>query len=337
MALYIVGNPAPPPSQNDGQVGSYAALDLQAFPLYSVNMALQDYFLFATQATPFPVTGNGGLAGTGSHQHFATGWWDNSAFCRIFPPTTDQYERSITLTNLHRNGSLAIQEFNLRIEQRYGPTIASAFQTQGNGCKHALIQFAPTLGGAGNTSGRPVYFIQPTTFADSPTYRRQNTMGMAPSANTLPAYGEAVYDERSTSDVPPGTNTFYINGPQGFYLVDQADNISSFLTKPVFKCGEFITTEYRIISKSTAQYPRGLIAVRWTNRAGVWIERGIPFNYQFFFALGQFLDSVSQIGCGQFNFALPTGIGNYFDVGGYMTPARDYGGWIGPRYGFVQV
>lgn len=335
MAIYIIGNPAPPPSQNDGQVGSYAALNLGVHPLYSVDMALADYFLFATQTAPFIVTNTtAGIAGTGSHQHFATGWWDNGAFCRVFPPTTDQYERSINISNLHRNGTVAIQEFNLRYEQRYGPTVASAFQTQGNGCKHSLIQFAPTLGGAGSSSGRPVFFIEPTTFADGAQFRRNNTMCWAPSANTLPAFGSSVYDELDTTQ--GGSNTYYPNGVQAGYLVDQADSITSFLTKPVFKCGEFLTTEYRIISKSTAQYPRGLIAMRMTNRAGITWERGMPFNYQFFFALGQFLDGVSQFGAGQFNVAMPPAPTVYFDVGGYFTCARDYGGWINPRTGFVQ-
>lgn len=322
-------------SGNDGFVGSYAELNLAAHPLFSIDMAARDYRLFATSAVPFLPDVQGGLAGTGSQQHFTSGWWDNSARCRITPPTTDQYERGIFLGNLHRGGTLAIQEFNLRFEILYGPTIASAYHQQNNGCKHALIQFAPTLGGAFNTTGRPVFFIQPTSFADSPTHRRVNTVGMAPAANTLPGYGDAVYEERSTFDTPPGTNTYYINGPQGFYLVDQADVGTTFLGKPLFKCGQHLTVEYRIISIATAQYPRGLIAFRYTNRAGLTVERGIPFNYQNFFALGQFLDSVQQFGCGQFNTALPVGPGNYFEVGGYITSARNYGGWIGPRSGFI--
>ncbi len=334
MAIYIVGNPAPPPSQNDGQVGSYAALNLQAHPLYSVNMGLADYHLFATQAAPFPVGVQGGIAGTGSQQHVSSGWWDGSAYCRITPPTTNQYERSITIANLHRNGTLAIRDFCVRYEQRFGPTIASAFQTQGSGCKWALIQFTPVLGQAGNTTGRPVFFIQPTTFADGAQYRRQNTMGFAPSANTLPAYGPSVYDENHVDQ--GGTNTYYINGPQAGYLVDQSDGVASFLSKPIFRCGEILTIQFRMISIATAQYPRGLIAMRITNRAGITIERGIPWNYQNFFALGQFLDGVSQIGCGQFNVALPPGPDNYFDVGGYFTVGRDLGDWIHPRFGFVQ-
>lgn len=316
-----------------GQVGSYANLNLSIHPIYSVNMALRDYFLVATQAVPFHVDTQGGIAGTGSQQHNTSGWWDGGAYCRITPPTTDQYERSITIQNLHRSGTLSIQDFNLRFEQRFGPTIASAFQTQNNGCKHALIQYAPTLGGTGGTSSRPVFFIQPTTVSDGPQYRRNNTMAWAPAANTLPAYGDAVYDELFVDQ--GGTNTSYVNGPQGGYLVDQSDGVTSFLGKPIFRCGDFLTVEYRIISAATAQYPRGLIAMRITSRDGSSFERGIPFDYRNFFAMGQFLDSVTQFGCGQFNVALPTGVNNYFDIGGYFTVARNYNGWLGPRSGFL--
>lgn len=322
-----------PASGNNGFVGNYADMNLDSHPIYSVDMAAADYRLFATGASPFLPDVQGGVAGTGSQQHNANGWWDDGAFCRITPPTTDQYERSMNIANVHRNGTLAVQDFNLRFEMRYGPTIGTAFQQQGNGCKHALIQFAPTLGGAGTTAGRPVYFISPSSVADSPAHQRQNTLAMAPAANTLAAYGESVYNEEDTDN--GGTNTYFCNGPQAFYLIDQADSATTFLGKPLFKGGDFLTVEYRLISIATGTHPRGLIAYRYTNRAGITVERGIPWNYKSFFAMNQFLDGVAQFGCGQFNFALPAGAGNYFDVGGYFTLARSYGGWLGPRQGFV--
>jgi hypothetical protein len=321
-------------SGNNGQVGSYANLNLASFPIYSVDMALRDYFMFATGSAGAQVDQTTGFAGSGSQVHNTNGWWDGGAFCRITPPTTDQYERGVQITNLHRNGTLGIQDFNLRFEIRYGPTIASAYQTQNNGCKHSLVMCSPSIGGPVSSSSRPVYFISPSTTADSATYRRSATLGFAPAANTLVAYGQDAYNEEDVAT--GGTNTYYINGPQAFYLVDQADSITSFNSKPCFKGGDFLTCEYRIIPAATAQYPRGLIAYKYTNRAGVWVERGIPWDYKNFMALGQFLDSVQQFGCGQFNVALPAGSGNYFDIGGYFTVARNYNGWLGPRSGFVN-
>lgn len=251
---------------NIGQVGTYAALNLSTFPVYSVDMSQADYRLFATQANPFPPDVQGGLAGTGSQQHVSSGWpLGGGAYCRITPPTTNQYERGINLANLHRNGTLGIQEFNLRVEIRYGPTIGTAYQPGNNGCKHALVQFTPTVGGAGSTSGRPVFFLQCTGVADGAQNRRLNTIAAAPASNTLPAFGNAVYDERGTDDNPPGTNTYYCNGPQAFYLIDQADAGTTYNGATMFRCGEVITVEYRFITVATAQYPRGLIAMRMTS------------------------------------------------------------------------
>jgi len=316
-----------------GQVGTYADLNLATYPVYSVDMAEADYYLFATGAVG-RVDQTFGLSGTGSQSHVSSGWWDGSAYCRIIPPTTDQYERGVTLQNLYRNATLGIQDFAMRHETRWGPFTASAVYSQSSGAKRILVHYRDTLS-TGDRQGRPVFFVSRNNTGDGPnaTYNRSNTLVVAPAQNTTPSYNDQLY----TSDPDEITSPAYANGPQAMYIVDASDDISSWQGKPVFKCGDYWTIEHRLISQSTEEYPRGLIAERWTNRAGVSVERGIAFNYDTAFELVAYLQEVQQFGCGQWNLVPAAGSDVYFDVGGLITVARNFGGWLNPRAGFVTT
>src|SRR5690348_7647514 len=77
---------------NVGHVGSYAAMDLATYPIYSIDMGLNDYGIHAN---------SGGGPGTGSNSHVTASWpLGGTGYCRITPPTTDGYERGINIFNI---------------------------------------------------------------------------------------------------------------------------------------------------------------------------------------------------------------------------------------------
>jgi hypothetical protein len=319
---------------NVGQVGSYAALDLAAHPLYSVDMGLNDYSSHYNAQ-------NGG-AGTGSTTHNASGWWDGGAYARIVPPTDDGLERGIELLDLYQGGTLAIQNFYLRFEWRMGPTVPTLMDGNGGahppattGPKLLLLHARPTLT-VGEAVDRPALFLTPVDTADNGSHNRANTLAMCPASETVQAWGNATYDDASTFDDPPGSLTYYINGPQKPYFTSAGDT-GTFQGTDLIPAGEFLTIEMRVLTVASAQYPRGLIAVRITRRNGSWYERGIPYNWSEDFTLGGFITELQQFGCGQWNTAPPAHANMWFDVGGYITAGRDLNDWQGPRTGFVQT
>ena len=315
-----VSSSSPPSSNggsgNDGYVGRNSEFDLAAHPIFSINMAEQDY----------AVHYNGVGVGTGTSTHHATGWWDNGAYSRITPPTTDGLERGLAVTNIDRGATLPIQDLNLRFEWRGGPQLASF--TSG-GPKFLIMHTRRTLT-QGNADDRPMMFLAHAQTSDNPQFNRPDTLVLAPAQGTTQGWGDAVYADSS----PP--LYFYPNGAQAFYLGNAGDS-GTFQERPLVDVTEVLTMEFRVVTVATQEHPNGLIAYRVYRRNGAVYERGIPWNWDSAVPLGSYITEVQQFGCGQWNLAPTPGDGVYMDVGGYITVARDVHGWLGPRAGFVTV
>jgi hypothetical protein len=277
-------------------------------------MALQDYELQY----------NGVPTGTGTNTHHATGWWDNSAYTRIVPPTEDGLERGVAVRGLDPDATLGIQVFNLRFEWRGGPQTASAV---GEGPKFLIAHSRRTLT-VGDPDDRPMLYLTTMMTADMNVFNRPDTLVVGPAQGTTKGWSDDVYADSS----PP--LYFAPNGVQPFYLGNAGDS-GTFQNNPLIDITEIITFELRLITISTAEYPRGLIAYRVYRRNGDVFERGIPWNWDTNAPLGGYITEMQEFGCGQWNTRAAPGPDVYFDVGGYVTVARDYPGWLGPRAGFV--
>lgn len=296
-------------SHNMGQIGSYADLDLSIHPVYSVDMALGDYDTFASLPAPE----------SGTSTHHASGWpLGGGAFSRMTPPIVDNLGRGISLGNLWRDATLVIQDLNVRWEWRGSDALASIGST---GPKF-LIAHARTELVDGNSDSRPMLFLTRVHGNASTAYSRLNTLAMAPAQGTVAAYSDLVYAET----VPP--LAYSMLGYQQWYFTNAGDT-GTFGGRPLVECNEVVTFELRMISASTPQYPRGLIAVRMYRENGETYERGIPWNYDTNVPLGQYLKSIEEFGCGYWNGA--PGGSHHMDVGGYITVARNFGGWLGRR------
>jgi hypothetical protein len=302
---------------NVGQVGSYANMDLDTYPIYSIDMGLNDYGIMRTQ---------GSDEGTGTSTHVASSWpLGGVGYCRITPPTTAGYERGINVSNIWQSGTLAIQDFNVRWEWRANSTFCSM---AGTGPKFAIIHTARSLASE-NADDRPVMFLRPMDTADNSSLNRANTLVTCPAMDTTQGWGNAVYDDASTFDDPPGTLTYYPNSIQPYYHTNDGDT-GTFQGNPKVEVGEVITFEMRVLTTASVAYPRGLIAMRMYRENGFVAERGIPWDWDTSVPLGSYVQEVQQFGCGQWN-ALPGSNVQWMDVGGYVTLARDLNGWLGRR------
>jgi len=299
---------------NMGHIGSYADLNLAVHPVYSIDMALGDYGMFYSY-TPVP-------GGSGTSTHHPSGWpLGGGAFCRITPPTVGDQGRGIELLNLWRNASIPIQELNVRWEWRGSDSLAS-IDTSGPKflIAHAYSALDPTDQGA---DSRPILFLTKLdTIATKPMYSRDNTLVLGPAQGAFAGYGEPVYAET----VPP--LDYWVSSFLQFYLTNTLDT-GTFQGRPLVEVSEVVTFEMRLISISTPEYPRGLIAYRVYRENGDIFEQGIPWDFNPTAPLGHYIGDIQQFGCGYWNNA-PSG-SHYMDVGGYITVARNFGGWLGRR------
>jgi hypothetical protein len=300
----------------DGEVGSYADMDLGAHPIYSIDMGIGDYGIHY----------NGVGVGTGTSTHHDSGWWDGGAFSRMTPPTEDGLERGIAINDIWRGGSIAIQEVNLRFEWRGSPTLGSQWISPKFLISHYRLDRT-----VGDAQTRPMLFAAEATASDDRDYYRENTWAFAPAQGTTQAWGPEGYFD----SYPP--LYYYPEGPQAFYMADEGDTLDGFIEEvPLFAISEIVTMEMRVISVSTDEFPEGLIGLRVYRRNGDEFERSAPYTIDDNEPLGAYLMEFQQFGCGQYN-SVPTPSADlYMDVGGHITIARDLNGWLGPREGFVE-
>lgn len=317
---------------NVGQVGSYAAMNMQTYPIYSIDMNLGDYFIFATQGIPVQVGTPVGEAGSGDSAHVSSGWpLGGGGYCRINPPTSNGRERGIFVGNLWRTATLAIQELNYRFEWRVS---SDFFSYTGDGSKFCIAHSRNSLT-VGSSEARAVLFLQQANSADNVAWQRNDTAAFGPAQETVSGWGSTVYGDTWIDS--GGTLSYYMNSIQPYYLVNDGDS-GTFQGSPKIQASEVITIEHRIITKtSVSGYPRGLLAYRVYRENGSYFERGIPWNWDTGVPFDAYFYELQQFGCGQWNTA-PGSNADYCDVGGYITIARDLsvlqpglGGWLGRR------
>lgn len=304
---------------NMGQVGSYADLDLAAHPIYTLDLGENDYNIFIRE-------GAGGVTAT----HNASGWpLGGGAFVRLTPPTVEQLEGGLNMNNLWNDNTLGIQDFNVRFEWRANSTYCSM---AGTGPKFNIIHTRRNLAPIPPAEGaeeRVVMFLTVMNTADNSAYNRTNTLVTAPAQETVTGWSDQVYDDASIYDDPPGTLTYYPNGPQSYYHTNSGDT-GTFQGKPLVEVGEVVTFEMRVQTTTSVAYPRGLIAFRMYRENGFVAERGIPWNWDTGVPFGAYIYEIQQLGMGQWN-SVPGANAQWADVGTYVTVARDLGGWLGRR------
>lgn len=299
-----------------GTVGPYAGFHLGDHPIYSIDMAEHDYAIHF----------NGDGVGTGTSTHHDDGWWDGGAFSRMTPPTVDGLERGIAVNDVWRGATIAIQEVNLRFEWRGSSRLGSLW----DGAKFLISHWRETLE-PGDAQTRPMLFAAQMRASDDPDLNRDATLSFAPAQGTTQAWGDDGYFDA----YPP--LAFWPGNVQAFYVADDDDlGDGTFAERPLFGGSEVITFELRLISVATDEHPRGLIGMRVYRRNGEVFERSAPWDIDDAEALGDYFSEIQQFGCGQYNTAPTPDPDLYFDVGGYITLARDFGGWMGPRHGFVE-
>lgn len=300
---------------NVGHVGSYANMNLATYPIYSIDIGLNDYGIMKTQ---------GSDVGTGTDTFINSSWpLGGTGYCRITPPTTAGYERGININNIWRDGTLQIQDFNLRFEWRANSTFCSM---SGTGPKFSIIHTARTLT-AQSADDRPVMYLRPMDTADNSSLNRASTLVTCPAMDTTQGWGPDVYSDAHVDN--GGSLTYYPNSVQPYYHTNDGDT-GTFQTKPKVEIGEVITFEMRVLTTASVAYPRGLIAMRMYRENGFVAERGIPWDWDTTVPLGSYIQEVQQFGCGQWN-DLPGANVQWMDVGGYVTIARDLNGWLGRR------
>ncbi len=318
--LYVTGG-TDPGSGNVGQVGTYAAMNLDTYPMYSIDMGLNDYAIHAN---------SGGGAGTGTSTHVASAWpLGGTGYCRLTPPTTAGFERGVAVNDIWRNATLNIQEFNYRFEWRASPNF---FAYNGDGSKFCLTHTRRTLT-PGSADDRPVIFLQKCN-QHGGALDRANTCVFGPAGETVAGYCPDVYGDTWVGS--GGTVDFYLTCVYPYYLTNSGDS-GTFNGSPKIQAGEVLTIEHRIVTKAITGYPRGLMAYRVYRENGDYFERGIPWDWDSSVPMNCFFQELQQIGCGQWNTA-PGANAEWCDVGGYITMARDLsvlqpglGGWLGKR------
>lgn len=301
-------------SGNMGQVGSYADMNLSTYPIYTIDLGLNDYNIFIR---------NEGSPGSVTKTHNASGWpLGGGAYVRLTPPTVNQMEGGFNVGNLWRGATLAIQEFNYRFETRWNSTLASIT----NGPKYCITHTRRALDGGADAQDRPMIFLsQVNGHADNAAYRRNNTLSMCPGQGTTQGWGPGPYGDTW------GVNLwFYTNSQLGVYFTNAGDT-GTFNSRSLIPAGEVVTIEKRIITTTDRPgYPRGLIAYRVYRENGEIYESGCPWDWDDSVPFGTFVTEIQQAGCGEFNTA-PGSNAQWFDIGTYFTMARNFGGWLGRR------
>jgi hypothetical protein len=295
-----------------GHVGTYAGLNLQAHAIYSIDMALKDY----PQWTAHPTSGEVRVHETGT-------WWDGGDALRTHPPTEGDRGSGIgSIANLWRNATFVIRELNFRFEWQAGPEFCS--RTNSNLPKFVIAHSTRTLNPAADAVDRPMLYLAEMDSSDNPAFNRADTLALCPAQGTVRSFSIDPYSENGT---------YYPNQVQSLYF---ADNGGTFQGKPVVGSNQIVTIEMRMLCISTPTHPRGLIAVRTYLRNGQVFERGCPWNWNTNSLLNvSYLYEIQMFGGGYYNRANVYHPNNYTRVGGLITLAANYGGWLGPRPGFV--
>lgn len=293
-------------------VGSYADLNLEAHAIYSIDMALQDY----PQWSAHPDSGEVRVHETGI-------WWDGGDALRSHPPTVEQRGSGIgSITNLWRDATFAIRKLNFRFEWQAGPEYCS--RTNGNLPKFVIALTAPELSVDAKGGARPMLYWRELDSADNQKFNRPDTLAICPAQGTVQLWAESEYSEETT---------FWPMQAQPLYFADSA---GTFQGAPIIDPSEIVTIEMRMIAISTRAHPRGLIAVRVYRRNGEFIERGCPWDLDAPEVVDlSYLHEIQMFGGGYYNNANPHHENNFTRVGGHITLAANYDGWLGPRAGFV--
>jgi hypothetical protein len=294
-----------------GVIGAYADISFAESDIYSIDMALDDYAIFS-----------GFTNGSTATRH-ASGWpIGNGGYCRFIPSTAQGGPDETSAGVAFGLASQNIRVMNVRHQQRFGATTpALVHAATMTGAKFALFHFDANPSGGGGDRQRAVYAIQDVTTADNSGNNRADTLTLAPGANTYWCYGDEAYE---TSHPPL---TFYMNGPQGVYWKNTASGDTTFQGLDLIPADEVIEIEYRLQTISQSGYTQGYNGFRIYRSNGQVFERGVPWTIGGEFGLGYYFVDCQMLGCGQWNDGVPGSA--TFDVGRYLTIARDLNDWLG--------
>lgn len=282
------------PPGPDEQVGSWAGLDLIAYPIYRIDMSVQDYSQWMTVGA--------------THTYEPTSAWDGGPCARVTPCTGDGgYSSVCHKSDLHQSGALEIRQLNIRYEFFAGDTWASNHDT--SDCKFTIVHAGPT--NEPSADHRPIMNFQTPN---------GSVVNMAVAAGTLKQFNPN----------PPPDDYFNDGGNEEFYFGDTDGTYSG---SPVVGAGTWVTIEMFMSAVAIPGYDNGRIAIRVTKRDGtVLTTLSIPWTYGGW-SLGDYINEV-QVLTGYYNApGNPSNVDNYFRIAG-VTYAANQTDFLGPRAGF---
>lgn len=282
-------------------VGSAAGLDLQAHPLYRIDMSAQDYPTFLTAGA--------------THTYEATGAWDGGPCAKLVPPNSGGADGYSALGGWHldNDGTFAIHALNIRWEAALGPTFVTNWAELID-IKWVIVNSGPSLGD-NSTDQRPIvhFYKQAGT----------NTLAMGVGAGTLSQFNPSAPPDDFG---PVLSRVDFFHGPTDTTLSG----------KPVLGAGTWLTYELRVIAQSTTGNPNGLIQLRVWSRAGTLLtDIDITWLYDDSWTLPRWINESQVIG-GFFNEVYSSIDADTYQRIAGVTFAVDHSGFMGPRAGFVS-
>ena len=280
-------------------VGPYSDLDLDAHPIYRIDMTDDAYSKNATQGA--------------SITHEATGAWDGGPCAKMFPPNTSDggYISVCQANDLNQAGALEIRQLGLRFEVQFGSTFGAGQQNQ-NDNKFVIVHAGATNEAV--STHRPIFNL----------WKEGGTLfAPAVAAGTLKQFNPN----------PPPDEIFPSSGASDFYFGDSGTTGGPG-TKPIIAAGTWLTYEIFMSAVPIAGFADGCIRLRITDRDGdVRTTLTIPWNYDSWSAVDYF-NEIQVIG-GYYNLnAGSSNADNYQRIAGvtYYVNQPDF---LGPRVGFV--
>lgn len=280
----------------DGQLGPYLDLDISTYPVYQIDFAEED--------TPFYLTSP------------STGTWEptgnvlGGAAARLNPHESSSGGQYCALGQF---GLLASQgtfyDFSLSFELKVGALWAA--NNDGDACKMVIL-----WSGSGPT--RPMLYL------DS----RLSGIGPTDSCFLCPAQGTTRYFSTSHP-----TNAFFDgDGRADFYFGQSA---TTYAGKRVLAPSDWVNVDMHCNSRQDDGFANGVIRMVVTARDGdVLSDIAAPWNHDAGASFNQAFNNIDVLGH-YLNFATGTySTENCLRIAGVRV-AKNYGGPLGPRTGFL--
>lgn len=295
------------------QVGSYAAMDLEAYPVYRIDSSAEDMPFFCVEG--------------GTHTLETNTSWDGGYAHKITPliagtaPATGQGRSALGSFNIDKGGTFGVQKLYTRFEMQMGSALSVNLVQM---VKLIIVNTAETLGGA-SSEERPMYYLanMGTEAGDAPAEFQ---------VDGLMAFGVACTTVKNFEPLETYAGYNWPRGNEDFLWGSSDTTISG---KPIRDQTSWFTFELLMISVATAEWPNGVIRGRITDRSGnVLTDLWCPWNWDASWTLGNYIIELETLG-GYWNATETPGANNYIRISDGVTFAAGVDDMLGTRAGFV--